>query len=151
MAKGKGPHGMVIKVRDGEGGIEKIMFASVAKCGELAEKITAVRKIEHKLQKQEAKFAVLNAKVEKAATEGDIDDVEAVTDKLLKNADKQEALTDERDDAIVDFYLAGLTGAGYTAEEAQDWLGLLEIEKFLEIRRISRTGCGYVDFTKAEK
>lgn len=154
------PHGMRIVIKDEEGKTDRIYMASVAKCPDLAKKIAEISKLERTMTIEARKGIKLATEADELQTV--IDDPEAspeqkrkaiasqmeCMDKGAAIADKQRENEEKFAPLVADFYRTAFLEAGYTPDQVERNMGLVQLEDYERICAILRTGCGFADFTK---
>lgn len=122
-----------------------VYFASVRKHPALAGKIKALRSAERKEQKAMA-TAFRRARELDALPIGDGAAVEAAEAAVIDAQTGYDTAADARLSAVAEFYMAGMVGAGYSAETAEEYLPLFERDKYGDLIASVIAGCGHVDF-----
>lgn len=146
------PHGIPVKVLQPDGDVKTFMIASVRKCPELAGLIKAIDEIDKCGAALEQKLTVQAYKAQKLQQEsGKVEDFEAISTVVFELSNELQELREEREEAIMEFYMKGFHAAGYTEDQITDVVfPCISTDMYNEIRSKCRLGCGWVDFSRQE-
>ncbi len=144
-------NGIPVKVatqdKDGEyTQVETVCFATVRKCPELAGALKAIIRAD-KAETVATRRAQL---AERAILECEKDDeLASLEEAAVAAVETAEAATQAMFDAVREFVLVGLRGAGYKENQAERYADYLPFDRLAELKAASMIGSGRLDFTRA--
>jgi len=120
----------------------KLVFASTRKCPKLLGCLKTIKDISRKLR-----MVDLRMDAAERAISADSSNSKALRayEGIMEETDTLQAAYYQ---AVGDFYLTGLLGAGYTEDLAERYSTCFGPEEFLQMQALCLTGGGFADFTK---
>ena len=141
-------NGIPIKLKVAAGELATVYFASCRRCPELLGMIKKITDLQEKENSLSRRTAAMQAKVlqgteSEAASFDWTDEDEATATALTHDLN---AITIKRLGLVGEFFIKGLTAAGYTEDALDDYLPFFNPDRYDEVVQRALVGCGMVDF-----